>query len=215
MNNIQYVLYNIYTEVTQCNVYVNNEGMSRVIMMVAFYCRYCSGHQYYNDVINTSTFLFQHNIKLGNNFLPIPKLPANRKGFVIWKERLELSICACGLYGHLDGTVTRLDNPSTRPKGSTLTVEEVSSNAQYVKDLNQYLQVEAVVFQQIALTIPNSLHLKMKGKPTVKEAAWDTLKADFKKQSHMIMVNLQKCLYDIHCINNENIQTHFDNICMM
>ena len=60
MNSIWYVLHNIYTEVTQCNVYVNNERMSRVIMTVAFYCIYCSGHQYHNDVINASTFLFQH-----------------------------------------------------------------------------------------------------------------------------------------------------------
>ena len=48
----------------------------------------------------------------------------------------------------------------------------------YTKDLNQYLQKQAIVFQQIASTIPNSLYLKIKGKPTVKEA-WDALKADF------------------------------------
>ena len=38
----------------------------------------------------------------------------------------------------------------------------------------QYLQEQAIVFQQIALTIPDSLYLKIKGKPTVKEA-WDAL----------------------------------------
>jgi len=46
-------------------------------------------------------------IKLGNDFLRVPKLPADGKGFVVWKERLELSIRARGLYGHLDGTAIR------------------------------------------------------------------------------------------------------------
>ena len=32
--------------------------------------------------------------KLGNDFLCVPKLPADGKGFVVWKERLELSIKA-------------------------------------------------------------------------------------------------------------------------
>ena len=119
-------------------------------------------------------------IKLGNDFLCIPKLPADGKGFVVWKERLELSIRARGLYGHLDGTVAKPEDPPTRPEGSTLTEEEVSSNTQHANDLRKYLQEQAVVFQQIASTIPDSLYLKIKGKTPVKEA-WDTLKTDFEK----------------------------------
>ena len=117
----------------------------------------------------------------------------------------------CMATGHLDGTVTRLDNPPMRPQGSTLTAEEVSSNTQYARELNKYLQEQAVVFQQIASTIPNSLYLKIKGKPTVKEA-WDTLKGEFERRSHMIMFDLQKHLYNTCCIENGNIQTHFNNI---
>ena len=155
------------------------------------------------------------NIKLGNNFLHILKLPADGKGFVIWKERLELSVCACGLYSHLDGTITRPDTPPLRPAGSTaLTAEQVSTFEKYVKGVNQYLQEQAIVSQQIASTIPDSLYLKIKGKSTVKEA-WDALKADFEKQSWMITVDLWEHLQDIHCNENGNIQTHFDNICTM
>ena len=121
-------------------------------------------------------------IKLGNDFLRVPRLPANRKGFVIWKERLELSIWAHGLHGHLDGSVIKPNNPPTRPEGSTLTKEEVSSIEKYAKDMNQYSHKQAVVFQQIASTIPDSLYLKIKGKAMVKEA-WDTLKANFEKWS--------------------------------
>ena len=52
-------------------------------------------------------------IKLGNDFLCVPRLPADGKGFVIWKERLELSIRARGLHGHLDGSVIKPNDPPT------------------------------------------------------------------------------------------------------
>ena len=147
--------------------------------------------------------------KLGNDFLRVVRLPADGKGFIVWKERLELSVRACGLYGYLDGTVTKPDKPHEKPIESPVTAavgpeaglegwgstseelmtEQVSLIEKYTKDLNQYLQEQAIVFQQIASTIPNSLYLKIKGKPTMKEA-WDALKADFKRRSHMITIEL-------------------------
>ena len=59
--------------------------------------------------------------------------------------------------------------------------------------------------------IPNSLYLKIKGKLTVKEA-WDALKANFERWSHMITIELQKKLQDTCCIESRNICTRFDNI---
>ena len=147
-----------------------------------------------------------------NNFLHIPRLLTNGRGFVVWKERLKLLIQARGLYGHLDGTTTRPDDPLTRLVGSkTLTVEEVSSVDTYTKELNQYLQEQAIVFQQIASTILDSLYLKIKGKSTVKEA-WYALKTEFKSCSCMITIELQRQLYDIYCTKSGNICAHFYNI---
>ena len=129
-------------------------------------------------------------LKLGNDFLRVPRLPADGKGFVVWKERLELSIRARGLYGHLDSTVARPDAPSLIPDGSTATTkEQVSKIEKYTKDMNQYSQKQPIVFQQIALTIPDLLYLKIKGRMTVKEA-WDVLKANFEKRSRMITIEL-------------------------
>ena len=127
--------------------------------------------------------------KPGNDFFRVPKLPSDGKGFVVWKDRIELSIRAQGLYGHLDGTVTKPSDPPTRAVGATLTPEEVSAIEKHQKELSQYLQEEAMVYQQIASTIPDSLYLKTKGKPTVKEA-WETLKTDFEKRSRMITIDL-------------------------
>ena len=55
------------------------------------------------------------------------------------------------------------------PKEATVPAaaqEEVSSNEEHVKKLSQYLQEQAIVFQQIASTISDSLYLKIKGKLT-------------------------------------------------
>jgi gag-polypeptide of LTR copia-type len=149
--------------------------------------------------------------KLANDYLRVPKLPTDGKGFVVWKERLELSIKARGLYGYLDGTKIKPSDPPTRPDNATLTQEEVSLNENYAKEIAIYLQEQAIVFQQIASTIPDSLYLKIKGKPTVKEA-WDALKTDFEKRSRMITIELRKRLHDIRCAENGNIRAHFDTI---
>ena len=124
---------------------------------------------------------------------------------------MEWSSQARRLYGHLDGTAIKPADPPTWPDGHTLTAEEVSSNKQHLKDLSLYLQHQAIVFQQIASTIPDSLYLKIKGKATVKEA-WDALKDNFKKWSRMFMIELRKHLQDTRCSKNGNICTHFDNL---
>jgi hypothetical protein len=85
---------------------------------------------------------------------------------------------------------------TTRPAGAgALTAEQVSAIKKHTKDINQYLQEQAIVFQQIASTILDLLYLKIKGRTTVKKA-WDMLKADFEKRSCMIMIELQKQLQD-------------------
>lgn len=115
------------------------------------------------------------NSKIGSDFLHVPRLPADGKGFMIWKEQLELLVQARGLYGHLDETIARPEDPPMRSvEPMALTAEEVSLVNKYTKNLNQYLQEQAVVFQQITSTILDLLYLKIKGKPTVKEA-WDAL----------------------------------------
>ena len=74
----------------------------------------------------------------------MPKLPADGRGLVVQRGRLELSIEVRGLFGHLDRTTVRPDNPGSK----TLTVEEVSLVDKYTKDLNQYLLEQAVVFSR-------------------------------------------------------------------
>ena len=57
----------------------------------------------------------------------------------------------------------------------------------YEDDLKEWFQKEAIALQQVAL---DSLDLKIRRKPTVKEA-WDLLKSNFEKRSQMFMVDLR------------------------
>jgi hypothetical protein len=54
--------------------------------------------------------------------------------------------------------------------------------ATYQKELQEWKQSEAIVKQQIASTIPDSLLMKVRGEKTAK-GIWDLLKKDFKKRS--------------------------------
>ena len=98
-------------------------------------------------------------LKLANDYLHVPKLPADGKGFVIWKEHLELSIKARGLYGHLDGITVKSNDPLTRSETSVLTQEEVSMNLKYAKEYATYSQEEAIMFLLLFLLFYTLFHL--------------------------------------------------------
>ena len=152
-------------------------------------------------------------LKLGDDFLHVPKLASDGKNWVVYKDRLTLSVQARGLGGHLDGTTTKPKQPAVTqaPAGRELTEKENEEINMYEDDLKEWLQKEAIVSQQVASTIPDSLYLKIRRKPTVKEA-WDLLKSDFEKRSQMFMVDLRRRLQDERCDDNGNIHTHFDTM---
>ena len=131
-------------------------------------------------------------LKLGNDFLHIPELTSDRKNWVIYKDRLTLSVQACGLRGHLDGTATKPMEPTVTqaPANRESTAEEEEKITMYGDDLQEWFQKEAIVLQQVTSTILDLLYLKIRRKPTVKEA-WDLLKSNFGKRSRMFMVDLR------------------------
>ena len=130
----------------------------------------------------------------------------------MYKDRLTLSVMARGLSGHLDGTTTRPSDPAVRDvQFDTLTKDEQAAVTKFGTDLGEWMQKEAIVTQQIASTIPDSLYLKIKGKKSVKEA-WDLLKDDFEKRSRMFTIDLRRRLQEERCEENGNIRAHFDTM---
>ena len=65
-------------------------------------------------------------LKLGDDFLRLPKLTSDGRNWVIYKDGLMLSVQACALKGHLDGTTTKPTEPTVTqaPADRELTEEE-------------------------------------------------------------------------------------------
>jgi gag-polypeptide of LTR copia-type len=65
--------------------------------------------------------------------------------------------------------------------------------------------------QIITALIPNSVFTSIKGKANTQEV-WDTLKALYKGQTIMILVNLSQQLQNMHCGEEDNIHKHIDKL---
>ena len=126
--------------------------------------------------------------KLGDEFLKIPKLDASGKDWPLWKGRLELSLTARGLLGHLNGaTPAPVDPAMQASEGKSLTDDEILA---YKKSLLDWQEKDAIVRQQIAVVIPNSLFIKLLNKATAEEY-YNTLKAQFEQCSLVVSIELR------------------------
>ncbi|KAF8160499.1 hypothetical protein BJ912DRAFT_809060, partial [Pholiota molesta] len=129
--------------------------------------------------------------KLGDDLLRVPKLDVAGANWVIYKDRLSWSVDARGLLGHIDGTETMPADPiseSLRQAGA-LTAEQTTKDAEWKKELKAWKLGEAIVKQQIASTIPDSLFMKIRNQGTAHEI-WKALAGDFQNKSRMVSVDL-------------------------
>ncbi|KAG2344882.1 hypothetical protein BDR05DRAFT_881651 [Suillus weaverae] len=129
--------------------------------------------------------------KLGDEFLKVLKLDASGKDWPLWKGRLELSLSARGLMGHLTRTVSKPMNPADGKSTGWLpsSPDEIKAVQTYEKELAEWLEKDDVVKQQIAVMLPDSLFVKLLSKPTAKDY-YDTLKAQFEQWSLVVSVEL-------------------------
>src|SRR5258706_38279 len=122
--------------------------------------------------------------KLGDDLMKVPKLEVGGTNWVVYKDRFIWSIDARSLLEHLDGpekkpvclvkprVVPRKDadgNDTTEMVQATLTAQEKSLIKDWKGELKEWRQGEAIVKQQIAATIPNSLFMKIRDKGTALE----------------------------------------------
>ena len=151
-------------------------------------------------------------VKIGDDFLKVPRLSADGRNWVIYRERLTLSVAARGLSGHLAGTKKRPTEPKDQPQadGTIIAADQKDVDA-YNDAIGRWMLYEAIVLQQIASTIPDSLYLKIKRKDTVSEA-WNLLKKDFESRSKMFVIDLRKRLQEQRCDDNGNVHAHFDTM---
>ena len=137
--------------------------------------------------------------------MKVPKLEAGGANWVIYKDRFLWSIDARILLEHIDGSEREpicLVKPSYTSKVDTsgndtgimvqtpFTADEVKKINKWKVELKEWKQGEAVVKQQIATTISDSLFMKSRGKGTALEI-WESLNGDFQNKSWMVSVDLR------------------------
>ena len=115
---------------------------------------------------------FSTTTKLGDDFLRVPRLDVAGINWVVYKDRFLWSVDARGLLDHLEGTEKEPTDPidaAARVAGKPLNKAQMLAKAEWKKAVKVWKQGEAVVKQQIAGTIPDSLFMKVQRKSTAHE----------------------------------------------
>ena len=170
--------------------------------------------------------------KLGDDLMKVPLLNVAGTNWVVYKDRFCWAIDARGLLEHVDGSEREPTRPTLSGKkaggsskeGETaegdfevveeLTAEDKKKLEVWKKELRAWKLGEAVVKQQIAATIPDSLFMKIRTKETAREI-WEALKKDFQNKSRMVSVDLRRRLHQQHCPEKGDIRLHFDTLRLM
>ena len=100
--------------------------------------------------------------KLGDKFLRIPKLDVSGTNWVIFKDRFTWVLDARGILDNIDGTGKEPTDPITKEeREKALSEEKEKLEADWKKDVKEWKQGKAIVKQQIASSILNSLFIKI------------------------------------------------------
>ena len=167
--------------------------------------------------------------KLGDDLMKVPKLDVAGSNWVIYKTRFLWAIDARGLLDHIDVSAWEPSRPSITKaakggseKGASegvsgeegveeLTEEDEKKLEDWKEKLRVWKLGEAVVKQQIAATIPDSLFMKIQGKGTANQI-WEALTKDFQNKSRMVSVDLRRRLQQQRCADKGDVRSHFGTL---
>jgi gag-polypeptide of LTR copia-type len=152
--------------------------------------------------------------ELGDEFLHVPRLDVAEINWVVYKDRFLWFIDARELLDYLEGSEEQPADTIDATIMSGLTVlskAQALVNSEWRKAVKEWRQGEAVVKQQIAGIIPDSLFMKVRGKGTAQEI-WNGLGDNFQKKSQMVSVDLQRHLQQEKCVEKGDIRTHYSKL---
>ncbi|PPQ89191.1 hypothetical protein CVT25_001159 [Psilocybe cyanescens] len=133
-------------------------------------------------------------IKLGDDFMKIPRLDEAGKNWVIYKARFLWSIDAHGKLKHVDGSVVAPADPVIRTVNQVLTSKEETLDAEWRKEMRIWNQGEAI---------------------ETAYAIWEALVGEFKNKSRMVSVNLHHRLQQERCAKCRDVRAHFSKLRLM
>jgi len=161
--------------------------------------------------------------KLGDDLMRVLKLDVSGNNWVVYKTRFLWEIDARGLLEHVDGSEWEPTKPTLKGKqagdssegGETsggelgkLMVKEERRLEVWKKELRAWKHGEAVVKQQVAATIPDSLFMQIQTKGTAREI-WEALSKNFQNWSRMVSVDMRRRLQQQHCSKKGDVRAHF------
>ena len=112
--------------------------------------------------------------------------------WVIYKEHFTWALDARGILDHIEVVSTEpVDPVPEEAQKEKLSEENVKLDTEWKKELKEWKTSEAVVKQQIASTIPDSLFLKIRAKGTAYNI-WKALEDHFQKRSQMVAIHLRR-----------------------
>jgi len=151
--------------------------------------------------------------KVGDRVLEVPKLDASGKPWPLWKKRLEVSLTARGLIGYLYGTKKAPVNPADGKAVAWIPVkpEELQAVEDYEIALGKWVEEDAIVQQQIAVTIPDSIFIDLMSKQTAHEY-FEVLCKKFGNRSLVIGVETRRQLGELKLKEGADARAHFEKV---
>ena len=150
--------------------------------------------------------------------MKVPKLDVAGTNWVVYKDRFLWAVDARGLLEHVEGPNSEPSRPRVTMKketgadGKEREVESPTSDDEkkleaWREKVKVWRQGEAVVKQQIAATIPDSLFMKIRTKGTAYQI-WEALILEFQNKSWMVSVDLRRRLQQQRCGDKGDMRTH-------
>jgi gag-polypeptide of LTR copia-type len=128
----------------------------------------------------------------------ITKLAADGSNWVNYRDRMLLLIRSQKWKDHLT------ENSPTKRYIAAGNVDGATPNEQWEDD-------QAALINLIASSIPDSVFNKVKDKANTK-GVWEALKDLHEERSPMVTIELQWCIGNVRCGDDENLRTHFVTI---
>ena len=151
--------------------------------------------------------------RAGDRVLEVPKLDASGRQWPIWRRRLEVSLAAQGLLGYLHGMKPMPIDPADgqSPAWIPTTTEEKEAVREYEASHQKWGEEDALVKQQISVTLPNSLFIDIMLKDTSHEC-FEVLQNKFENQLFVVAVEKHHQLGELKLKDGGNARAHFDKI---
>ena len=151
--------------------------------------------------------------RAGDRVLEVLKLDASGRQWPIWRRRLKVSLAAQGLIGYLHGTKLMPIDPvqGQSPVWIPTTTEEGGAVCEYEASRQKWVKEDALVKQQISVTLPDSLFIDIMSKDTSYEC-FEVLKNKFKNRSLVVAVEKCRQLGELKLKDSRDARAHFDKI---